>query len=50
MTRQDRITRAIADYRKKITRTKSTARAALIEEGIYDKEGELTVEYGGVRR
>ena len=45
--RKERAMRAIDAYTKKITRTKVTARNALVRGGIYDKKGNLTAEYSG---
>jgi hypothetical protein len=41
------IKKLIQLHTKKMTRSKKTARAGLIREGIYNKAGELTVQYGG---
>lgn len=45
--RKEKALKALAAYTRKITRTKSSARSALVREGIYTREGKLTAEYGG---
>lgn len=45
--RKEKALRALEAYTRKITRTKSSARNALVREGIYTREGKLTAEYGG---
>lgn len=39
--------KALETYTDKITKTKESAKRALVQEGIYTREGKLTVEYGG---
>ncbi len=47
--RKNKILAAISDETKRATVSKETARAALIAEGIYDAEGKLTPEFGGLK-
>ena len=44
------IKQLIAKHTKKSTASRKVARDVLIKEGIYTKDGELRVEYGGVSR
>jgi hypothetical protein len=46
-TELNRILQAIDAYTKEVTKTPDAARAALENEGIYDKHGKLTQQYGG---
>jgi hypothetical protein len=46
-TELNRILEAIESYTKEVTKSPEAARAALELEGIYDKHGQLTEEYGG---
>lgn len=48
--RRDEIRKLIASYTAEKTITKDAARAALIDEGIYNEKGELRVEFGGKRK
>ena len=45
--RKEKALKALEAYTHKITKTKSSARKALVREGIYTHEGKLTAEYGG---
>lgn len=45
--RNSAIKQLIRDYTKKHTKTPEAARAALIKEGIYTKEGQLMPQFGG---
>ena len=53
MTQAERIAaikQLIRDYTEEHTRSPEAARAALIKEGIYTKDGELMPEFGGPGR
>lgn len=41
--RKERTLRAIKAYSEKITETQSSALSALVSEGIYTREGKLTI-------
>lgn len=41
------IKKLIQKHTRKMTRSRKIARAGLIREGIYNRAGELTVQYGG---
>jgi len=41
------IKQLIKDYTRKNTKTPEAARAALIKEGIYTRDGKLMPEFGG---
>ena len=45
--RKEKALKALEAYTRKITKTPASARNALVREGIYTREGNLTVEYGG---
>lgn len=45
--RQEEVLEAIKTYTAKVCETKESARQALIDEGFYDEDGNLTPEYGG---
>lgn len=44
------ILKALAEQTKRNTVSRETARAALIAEGIYTKEGQLRPKFGGPRK
>jgi len=46
--RNDAIEALIRDHTEKHTTSKAVAREALLNEGIYTREGALRVEFGGV--
>lgn len=41
----DKFRKDLADFTKRVTKTKETARQALIDLGIYTKAGKLTKHY-----
>jgi hypothetical protein len=43
----EKIDAALVAYTEKITRTPEAARKALVDTGIYHRDGSLTREYGG---
>lgn len=44
------ILKALAEQTKRNTVSRDTARAALISEGIYTKDGQLRPKFGGPRK
>lgn len=48
--RSEAILRALAERSKRTLASPETARAALIKDGIYTKNGELRVKFGGTRK
>jgi hypothetical protein len=45
--RRARLLKFIAEYTKEKTATSKLARQTLIDEGIYNKKGQLRAEFGG---
>jgi len=45
--RNSAIKQLIKDYTRKNTKTPEAARKALIQEGIYTKDGQLMPQFGG---
>ena len=43
----DKFRKDSAAYTKKVTKTKETARRALIDMGIYTEDGKIHKDYGG---
>lgn len=43
----DKFSKDSAAYTKRVTRTRETARRALIDMGLYTEEGKLHKNYGG---
>ena len=47
---REAIKKMIEQHTKTVTANKETARASLINEGFYTKDGKLTEQYGGGKK